>query len=154
MNFGPHAAPDGVEMNLCASAPLRLCVEDGPERGPGRGGEAGYTLVMFVVVIAISLAMRVPAPPLCLTLKARGNDRSPGRAGLDIVPAPNSQQRAAPRTMSCRATLAVGRSGTALHVGGRPPAYRRRGHNPTRYTRATTPMVRRWVAAGGPEGRG
>jgi len=41
-------------MRLCASAPLRLCVKS------GRGPEAGYTLVMFVVVIAImSIAMGV-----------------------------------------------------------------------------------------------
>ena len=35
----------------------------------------------------------------------------------------------------------------------RPPARHRRGRSPSMILRATTPMVRRWAAEGGPEGR-
>ena len=45
-------------MKLCASAPLRLCVESGD--GRRRGAESGYTLAMFIMVIAVmSIAMGV-----------------------------------------------------------------------------------------------
>jgi len=36
---------------------------------------------------------------------------------------------------------------------GRPPACHRRRRSPSRFPRAATPMVRRWAAEGGPEGR-
>jgi type II secretory pathway pseudopilin PulG len=66
MNFGPHAAPGGVEVKIRASAPLCRRVDDGRGSGHrdgygrGRRAEAGYTLVMFIVIIAImSIAMGV-----------------------------------------------------------------------------------------------
>ena len=48
--------------------------------------------------------------------RAREKYRSPGRAGHDIVPARAQRQRVAPRTMSCRATLAVERFGASVPV--------------------------------------
>ena len=44
--------------------------------------------------------------------------------------------------------------GLLFRLRGRPPAHHRRGRSPPIISLATTPMVRRWVAAGGPEGRG
>ncbi len=50
------------------------------------------------------------------------------------------------------------RCGLLSRLRSRPPAHYRRGRSPPRLPRATTPMVRRWVAGtqkrhGGPEGR-
>ena len=92
-----------------------------------------------------------PARANCL--RARGRHCSPGRAGLDIVPA--SAFRHPPHPAQCHAGQ-PSREMVPVRPSlsrGRPPACHRRGRSPSIINLATAPMVRSWVAGGGPEGR-
>jgi len=67
----------------------------------------------------------------------------PGRAGLCIVPASTNPQRITFRTMLCRATLAVHRSGAPLHATKQAAGVSSAGRSTSIRLRATPPMVRR-----------
>ncbi len=101
--------------------------------------------------------------------RTRGN-MAPHRACLNIVPEPAHRQLTTPskrtragasfgaclalffvRRKRCLATL--GKADEGIKPGGRPPACHRRGRSRPRFPRATAPMMRRWVAKGGPGGR-
>jgi len=90
-----------------------------------------------------------------IRISIRGRGRPPpGRAGLDIVSAPAPRQRNAPRTMSCRATLAAERSGASAPTREEaPPREISVVAKPSITLRSTALLGRRWAAVGGPEGR-
>jgi len=110
-----------------------------------------------------------PPPPCPFKMKARGKHRSPGRAGADPECAGNTAHRGVPGTPLCRydlpATRPAPHNGAAgqpsrqsvpvrlFQLRSRPPACYRRVRSSSIDLRATAPMVRRWVAEGGPEGR-
>jgi hypothetical protein len=76
-----------------------------------------------------------------------------GCAGFDIVP--HRPPGTAEPPAQCHTGLPrEARCGLLSRLRGRPPARHRRGRSPSSVLLSTTPMVRRWAAGGGPEGRG
>jgi len=94
-------------------------------------------------IIAIALAMRVPAP-----LKARGKQRSPGRAGHAIVPQQPSGNVVGSTQWRCRATLAAERPGAAVHATREAAGATSAGSQPSPFAPA---RPRRWCDAGPPK---
>ncbi len=102
-------------------------------------------------------------PPNLVWTRNRGRPRArekPRPIGVPGTPLCWNHHPAPPRAPHNGATglPREARCGLFFRLRGRPPAYHRRGRSPPRLPRATTPMVRRWVAGtpmrhGDPEGR-
>ena len=94
-----------------------------------------------------------PAPVTEAVPGSAGIWCTPGRAGSAVVPDRPTG------TAARRAQLPTGqppRYTVPVHLftpRGRPSAHHRRGRSPSIVSLATTPMVRRWAAKGGPDGR-
>ena len=111
-------------------------------------------------------ALAIPQAPVGFT-----DDHFPSQSTTETATghAENTAHRGVPGTPLCRdnppATRPHPHNGAAgqpprqsvpVHLStprGRPPACHRRGRSPSIVLLATAPMVRRWVAGGGPEGR-